>query len=669
MVNRPADAPLPPWEVTGSPPEAISPWDDQQTTGGANLAPAAIDADPVQPSPNWRWLPIFLICSCGTSALALGAFFWLIRLPPTVDCDHAATLTSDRAELYCAQAAAESGHLEDTLNALDLVGAWSSSHPLYSEVQPLVERWSGVVLKAAQQQFQDNHLEAARSLIQRIPSSSPVYPSARAALERWNHQWSRAQAVLAKAQQALQQQDWTTAAAQVRALAALGNDAWQAQQVETLSRQIRREQQGQALLTQAVAMAATGDRHQLGKAMRRASQIHPSTFTHGRAQIYLDQWSDRLLSLGLQQWYASDLTQAITLARYVAPNPNRAEAAQQLIWLSQARQMAQQSLSSWRTSPDQLVKLYQAMMLANRISPDSPYYGQAQSSITTWHRHLGDLARLQTAEVAGRLGHIETLQLAIAQAQHIPLGHPTRVQAQTLIAHWRLTIERLQDRPYLVKAHQLARSKTIPNLQAAITTAQRIAIDRALRHEAQSWIYVWRNQIQGIEDRPLLVRSQQLASQGKLAQAITQAQAVAPGRALYGEAQAAIATWKGEIKRQQLARQRSSQAYRLATARPPTQARPSVPAAAPAMTPVGLRPSALPQVTETVAGPVPSPGSFFFEGKPQLLIPTLPAPDSPQGERAPIHSIPHGTATKAKASPRLPVVSTSPTPELVQPLR
>ncbi|XGB42188.1 MAG: hypothetical protein LVS60_18895 [Nodosilinea sp. LVE1205-7] len=222
-------------------------------------------------------------------------------------------------------------------------------------------------------------------------------------------------------------------------------------------------------------MAATGDRHQLGKAMRRASQIHPSTFIHGRAQIYLDQWSDRLLSLGLQQWYASELTQAITLARSVTPNPNRTKTAQQLIWLSQARQMAQQSLSSWRTSPDQLVKLYQAMMLANRISPDSPYYGQAQSSITTWHGYLGDLAKLQTAEITGRLQRIDSLKLAIAQAQQIPLGDPVRVRAQTLIAHWRLTIEGLEDRPLLVQAHQLAQSSTIPNLQAAIATAQKLS--------------------------------------------------------------------------------------------------------------------------------------------------------------------------------------------------
>ncbi|MFM7471108.1 MAG: hypothetical protein ACKO5P_06335, partial [Nodosilinea sp.] len=412
MVNPPADSILHPRQTTDSPPEVPEVREDRPSVPELSRDhPGAIST----PSPGaGRWLWIILMCSGGASTLALGAFFWLIQLPPTADCHNTATLTSDRAELYCAQVAAASGQLEDILSVLDLVGSWSSRHPLYYEAQPLVKKWSRIVLQAAQQQFQDNHLEAARSLIGRIPSSSPVYPSARAALERWHHQWSRAEVVLVKAQQALQQQDWTTAAAQVRALAALGNDAWQAHQVQTLAQQIRREQQGQALLTQAVAMAATGDGHQLGKAMRRASQIHPSTFIHGRAQIYLDQWSDRLLSLGLQQWYASELTQAITLARSVTPNPNRTKTAQQLIWLSQARQMAQQSLSSWRTSPDQLVKLYQAMMLANRISPDSPYYGQAQSSITTWHGYLGDLAKLQTAEITGRLQRIDSLKLAIA---------------------------------------------------------------------------------------------------------------------------------------------------------------------------------------------------------------------------------------------------------------
>ena len=98
-------------------------------------------------------------------------------------------------------------------------------------------------------------------------------------------------------------------------------------------------------------------------------------------------------------------------------NPSRAKAAQELIWLSEARQMAQESLGPWRTSPDQLIKLYRAMVLANQIPTDSLYYPQAQSSVMTWRAHLADLGQLQLAQLAGRVQHRETLQLAIDQAR------------------------------------------------------------------------------------------------------------------------------------------------------------------------------------------------------------------------------------------------------------
>ncbi|MBU6228952.1 MAG: hypothetical protein KGQ93_04585 [Cyanobacteria bacterium REEB459] len=633
MVNRPVDSVFQPWEV-----------------GEARPGPTQVQAAGAIATsrPSWRWLWIFLLCSCSTSSLALGAFFWLIHLPATPDCRNSITITSDRAELYCAQVAAESGDLKDILSALEAVGSWSSSHPLYHEAQPLVEKWSWIVLKAAQQQFQNNHLETARSLIGHIPATSPVYASASTALDRWSRQWTQAQGILAKAQQALQRQDWTTASAQVLALSALEDDQWQAQQVQTLAQQISREQQAHRLLAQAVAMAATGDRQQLARAMGRASQIHASTFIHSRAQPYLDQWSDLLLKLGLQQWYAGNLPQVISLARPVMANPNRAKTAQQLIWLSQARQIAQQSLNSWRTSPDQLVKLYQAMMLANRISPDSPYYGQAQSSLITWRRYLGDLARLQTAEIPGRLQQVNTLKLAIAQAQQVPLGHPARRRAQTLIAHWQLTIERLEDRPILVRAHQLAMGATIPNLRAAIATAQQISLNRALRPEAQSWIYIWRSQLQSIEDRPLWQRSQQLARQGNLSQAIVQATAIAPGRALYGEARAAIATWKGQLRRQQLARQWAVAAGVTRPSAPP----PAAPH---------------PQTPLTLARPAPSPAPLGLQSKPPLPV---PQPTLPIRLRRPAPPpVAPAQAEDPQTTPVSPGVSTAPEPELSQPLR
>ena len=62
-----------------------------------------------QRSQVWRWLLLALLSCVATSAAAVGAFLWLINLPPTTDCDNAATVTTDRAQLYCAQLSAASG--------------------------------------------------------------------------------------------------------------------------------------------------------------------------------------------------------------------------------------------------------------------------------------------------------------------------------------------------------------------------------------------------------------------------------------------------------------------------------------------------------------------------------------------------------------------------------
>ncbi|XGB42189.1 MAG: hypothetical protein LVS60_18900 [Nodosilinea sp. LVE1205-7] len=159
-----------------------------------------------------------------------------------------------------------------------------------------------------------------------------------------------------------------------------------------------------------------------------------------------------------------------------------------------------------------------------------------------------------------------------------------------------------------------------------------------------------------MEDRPLWQRSQQLASQGHLAQAIAQALGIAPGRALYGEAQAAISTWKGQLKRQQLARQWAGQA-RLA--RSPVQPQPAPLPPTPVIPPA----PALPQVSATASGPILLPGLLFFEGKPPLPIPR------PSGSRQAPESTPPPQGSKAPTAPTPPTVSSFPQPELVQPRR
>ena len=105
---------------------------------------------------SWRLLLISLLGCFAASGAAVGAFLWLINLPPTANCENTATVTTDRAQLFCAQMAAESGELPEVLAALDLISSWSAEHPLHQEVQPLVEQWSWVVLKSVEQELRGN---------------------------------------------------------------------------------------------------------------------------------------------------------------------------------------------------------------------------------------------------------------------------------------------------------------------------------------------------------------------------------------------------------------------------------------------------------------------------------------------------------------------------------
>ncbi|MBD1914896.1 MULTISPECIES: hypothetical protein [Cyanophyceae] len=596
---------------------------------------------PVPKSGNqsWRLLMITLLSCFAASGAALGAFFWLINLPPTANCDNTASVTTDRAQLFCAQVAAESGELPDVLTALDLAGSWTTGHPLYYEVQPLIEQWSWVVLKAAEQELRSNgSMEQAQALVSHIPVDSPVFATAQETMQTWQGEWAQGEAIMATAQTALKQKDWPTASQQMLALGELNNSHWRVTQVQALSSQIRLERRAQELLSEAVATAVPGGSDRLEAALRTASQIDESTYARQQVQPYLDSWSDLLLKLGQDKWYASELDAAIALGRSAALNPSRAKVAQELIWISQARQMAQKSLTTWRISPDQLVTLYQAMLLANRLPADSPYYPQAQSSVMSWRNNMGELARLQTAQAIGQVRTKETLKSAIGQATQVPLGHPRRVQAQTMVAHWRQEIERLEDRPQLVKAHELARAKTFDSLQEAIQAASAIPLHRALRGEAQSWVYIWTSEIQVMEDRPLLNQARSLAQRGQLSQAIVEASAIKSGRALYDEARAAIAGWQGEIAAAERARLRAIEraAARQAEARDPKE----------------------------MAAPVETPAEASLENAttspPEEGLPMAPAPvnsdrrwpQSPLPDR--IDTVP-GTAAPAEAgTPEMP---------------
>ena len=573
---------------------------------------------------SWHWMLLALGSCAAAGGVAVGAFLWLVNLPPKVDCSTVTPASTDRAQLYCMQAAAEIGDTQAILEGLEHLRQWDDHHPLHHEVLPLVESWSRTALNEAHKQLRQNNLDSAIALTNRIPEFSPLYPIAQAQIDEWTQEWRQGDVIWQTAQEALQQKDWETASNQIHPLSELQSSYWHLQ-AEALSQQLIEEKRAQRLLAQAKAQAAGGGVEALSGAIRAASQIDANTYTAQEAQPFLDRWSDWLLEVGLQKWYDTDLEQTLALGHRVALNSNRAQRAQELIWLAQARQLARQSIGHWQPQPRQAVGLYRAMLLANQIPADSWLYPQAQSSITSWRGYLKDLLQLQVAQTLGQFRNREALRLAIAAASAVPPDHPRRLQAQTLAAHWQNQIERVEDRPYLTRAHELAQPEDIASLQEAIAMARHIPLGRALRQESQNWIYRWQRQIEILEDQPQLDEAKALAANGQFDKAIAIAIAIQSERALYEEAQAAIKTWRAHIRARELARQRArAEAARRAA-----------------------------ELSETLDLNAPPPEVRFESPRPEMLsgpqwsMPRLIRQSPPHSLPAPIETAPRGTPVGA----------------------
>lgn len=626
-------------------------------------SPQSVQATPRRP---WRWLLLSLLSCLATSAAAVGAFLWLVSLPPSTNCDDPTQITTDRAALSCAKGAADDGNLESVLAGLALVQSWGPDHWLSHEIAPLVEEWSAVVVAAAEQELRDGNRDEAEALLDQIPLGSSWHRAGQDLLTGWNQEWEQGAALVAKAQTAMEQQDWRTASAQVLALGELSHPHWREEQVQAISRQIQVEQQAQAQIRKAVTLASPGGTDRLIDALGLVNQVSPDTLAHKTAQNYRDRWSDLLLAEGLQRWYNADLDRAIQIARVVALNPNRAKAAQELIWLSRGRQLARQGTGNWTVNPTQMAAIYQAMLLVNRIPRNSPYYAQAQSSLTTWRTHLEGMGTLQLAQLAGGVHQADALKLAIQQAETISPDHPRRQQAQTLLAHWRQALERMEDAPFLAQAHQFAKANTPDGLRQAIASASQITSGRALRQEAQGWVYLWTQRLQTLEDQPILDRAYALAKEGKFSQAVVEASTVRTGRALHDEAQSAMAEWERTIANQEQARYpvRRRAVVPLVTQPDPSPAAtaqplvPSVSRSAPTLSPPAEarppqpmpqgRPSQLPDRIDTVPGD------------------TLPEATSPANVR-PVEPPPRPLVPPAvNARPAAPA-EVSPPPALVTP--
>ena len=499
--------------------------------------------EPPSPDRQWQWPLVWLSAFAVLGGMGTAALVWLISLPPQIDCRQPGRLSLDMERLYCAQEAAQSGDMAKLIAGIDLLKQWQPEHPLHGEAQRLIKEWSNQVLMLSTQRVTRGDLKGAEAALSHIPSSTPVYQDARKALTRWRKYSRRASGLNAKAQAALKQKDWRAVSDYIVLVATFERDYWELENgADALAHQLGAEKQAWQTLSRAQKIAANPQ--QLNAAIQLAQQVPAQTYAAEAAKVSLKQWSQKLVATGNQQWLKGNRLGAISTLRLDPKVVNQPE-IEDLYRFGNAYRLANPALSErWPPTVGSLVNLAEAIAAVAQVKPDSPFYDQALALAQSWQAQMQNLIQLKYASAAASFDHPVMLALAMGQAEQISATQPRRLQAQTLIAYWQQEVERLEDQPIVDRAMQLAKGGTINALKAAIGEADHIGLDRALRKQSQTLIASWRAQIQTLEDRPRLDQAVAQAQQGRLDQAMQVASQIRSGRALYREAQAAISGWR-----------------------------------------------------------------------------------------------------------------------------
>ncbi|MDE5097576.1 MAG: hypothetical protein O4861_04190 [Trichodesmium sp. St16_bin4-tuft] len=495
----------------------------------------------------WGWQLKWWSIAASFGITAGVALLWLLVIPAEPNCEKNSPLSSDGKRLYCANKAAESRDLEELEKAFNLVESWPEEHPLYQMGQQMTGEWTKLIISIAYQKIRKGNLQGALNAVEKIPEDSPAYPRVEEAVTDWKKQWTEGQSFYDKATEAIKAMNWNKASDYSLTMSKLDNVYWQTNKYRELLERIVLEKKAWQMLKDARYLIYRETVDEYGEAIALANKIDPSLYIRAEAEKNIQQWVRTLIEIATEYIEEKDIEGAMTAIEYIPSGHKLKKEAKDLILLGHA-QAATWNKSEGESQIANMVYLIEGKAVAAQITLDSPYYKQAQTQAKQLQQQLDNLTRIQLAKAIASIGQPPALQLAIDQAQMVGLKQPGRIQAQTLIAKWRKDILKIEDRPYVILAKQLAKQETIDSYTKAIKQASYVALDRPLRIEAQTLIAEWNKRVQIIEDSPLLAEARALAKEGNLGQAIDVAYQIEQGRALYKEAQDEIYKWTTELQ-------------------------------------------------------------------------------------------------------------------------
>lgn len=292
-------------------------------------------------------------------------------------------------------------------------------------------------------------------------------------------------------------------------------------------------------LYKAQDIAAYGGSKDLAEAIQLASKIDPKRLAKEEVQENIEKWSQKLLDLSEEHQEHGQFEQAIAAAQRIPPNTKVAKDATTLMQLSRAEATVEE---------DDFYSYVHAWALAEQVDRNSALFAKNRDRVDAWEQKIQNTGQLQLAKLFANIDNVYAYQLAIDHAALIESEQPGQMEARTLIAQWDQQIDTFQDRQILARARQFATQNTTVSYQAAIAEARKVDLGNPLRIEAQTLIATWGGAIERVEDQPILDQARALAKAGKLNEAIQAAEQISSERSLYREAQDDISTWVADIQ-------------------------------------------------------------------------------------------------------------------------
>ena len=495
---------------------------------------------PTPKRPWWQMWQIWgiLLVLC-SGGIGFGATNMLLKLPKTQSCSKVFwPIASASIRLYCAQTAAEGKEVEGLLEAIDLVAVLPENHPLRPEIDRNIDRWATSILEVGEEEFQTGQLKKAIATAKKIPANVSAKELVADKISNWNSIWSKGEESYALVEEKLREANWNGAFNAAVRLTDNPNQYWATTKYEESINNINVAQEERASLDKAQTQVTSGQIDDLILAIGKADDIDKDSYAYDQAQEIIVEAKQKLV--GNIEGYIEqrDWQQLLRVSNRIPRSLKLQDRVKDWQILANAGSSA---------DLDTVFGIEEAIEEATKLERDSEYHELGQKLISRWEKEIGGVRRLSKARDLARVSTIGNLNKAIAEVERISSDNPRYSEAQQEIYTWRQQIQTIEDRPILNRARELSYGNSINAWSRAIAEANLISSNSPLYEEAQDYVRTWRANIQKIEDRPILDEADSFANIENYPAAINAAQRIRAGRALSADAQSRIARWQGEL--------------------------------------------------------------------------------------------------------------------------